>query len=213
VKVVRDTFDYTPTAIGNAKQTALRDYEDYAIGEPERNAHVGNKDGGTALVTDETAAAGSKHSLKFTDAAGLPATFLPYLTYPLEQQTGSLKMTFDLRWEKGGMMALDWRDDPYYFSMGPNLTTSATGMLSANGKPLVQLPEGKWVHVEINCILGEKAKGKYDLTLALPDQAPQVFKDTDCSPKFQTLNCVVFMAGADAPGVFYIDNLAFVPGK
>ena len=122
-------------------------------------------------------------------------------------------MTFDLRWEKGGMMALDWRDDPYKFNMGPNLTTTADGWLSANGKKLLQLPEGQWVHVEINCILGDKAQGKYDLTLTLPDAAPQVFKDTACSAQFQTLNCVVFMAVADAPGVFYIDNLAFVPGK
>lgn len=210
VKVVRDVFDYTPPETASAKQMALRDYEDYAVGEPERNAHVGNKDAGTALVTDETAA-GGKHSLKFTDAAGLGASFFPYVTYPLEQETGSLKMTFDLRWEKGGMMALDWRDDPYKYNMGPNLTTSADGKLSANGKQLLQLPEGQWVHIEINCVLGEKAAGKYDLTIKLPDAAPQVFKDTDCSPKFSTLNCVVFMAVADAPGVFYIDHLAFVP--
>jgi len=124
-----------------------------------------------------------------------------------------LKMTFDLRWEKGGMMALDWRDDPYKFNMGPNLTTSADGWLSANGQKLLQLPEGKWVHIEINCLLGDQAHGKYDLSVTLPDAAPQVFKDTDCSPQFQTLNCVVFMAVADAPGVFYIDNVAFVPGK
>ena len=210
VKVVRDATDYTPAETSSAKQRALRTYEDYAVGEPERNANVGNKDGGTALVTDETAAAG-KHSLKFTDAVGLPASFFPYLTYPLEQETGSLKMTFDLRWEKGALMALDWRDDPHKFNMGPNLTTSATGTLSANGKPMVQLPEGKWVHIEINCVLGDTAKGKYDLAVTLPDAQPQVFKDVDCSPQFQTLNCVVFMSVADAPAVFYIDNLAFVP--
>lgn len=210
VKVVRDVFDYTPSATTSATQTALRTYEDYVVGESERNAHVGNQGAGTALVTDETAA-GGKHSLKFSDAAGLTASFFPYLTYPLEQDTGSLKMSFDLRWEKGGLMALDWRDDPYQFNMGPNLTTTADGMLKANGKELLPLPEGKWVHIEINCVLGDQAQGKYDLTVKLPDAAPQVFKDTACSPKFQTLNCVVFMAVGDAPGVFYIDNLAFVP--
>ncbi|MHB8997214.1 MAG: right-handed parallel beta-helix repeat-containing protein [Armatimonadota bacterium] len=212
VKVVRDTTDYTPPETASAKQTGLRDYENYAIGEPERNAHVGNKDAGTALVTDESAA-GGKHSLKFTDAAGLAANFFPYITYPLEQETGSLKMTFDLRWEKGALMALDWRDDPYKFNMGPNLTTTADGFLKANGKQLLQLPEGKWVSLEINCVLGEKAQGKYDLTVKLPDAAPQVFKGLDCSPQFQSLNCIVFMSVTEGPSVFYIDNLAFVPGK
>jgi hypothetical protein len=210
VKVVRDVCDYTPAETASVKQTALRTYEDYAVGETERNAHVGNKGAGTALVTDETAA-GGKHSLKFTDAADLGASFFPYVTYPLEQETGSLKMSFDLRWEQGGMMALDWRDDPYKFNMGPNLTTSADGWLSANGKKLLQMPAGQWVHVAINCVLGEKAQGKYDLTLTLPGAAPQAFKDLACSDKFTMLNCVVFMAVADGPGVFYIDNLAFKP--
>lgn len=212
VKVVRDVFDYRPIPSEAAGQKPLRDYEDYAVGESERNANVGNSGAGTAVVTDETAASG-KHSLKFTDAAGLPANFMPYVTYPLEQESGSLKMSFDLRWEKGALMALDWRDDPYQFNMGPNLTTTADGWLKANGKQMVQLPEGKWVHIEINCALGDKANGKYDLTLTLPDAAPQVFKGVDCSPKFQTLNCIVFMSMAEAPAVFYIDNLAFVPAK
>ena len=210
VKVVRDVFDYTPAPKSLARQAAMRDYEDYAVGEAERNANVGNSGAGTALVTDETAASG-KHSLKFTDAAGLPATFFPYVTYPLEQDSGSLKMSFDLRWEKGALMQLDWRDDPYQFNMGPNLTTSATGMLSANGRPMVQLSEGKWAHIEINCVLGDQASDKYDLSVTLPGAVPQVFHDVACSPQFQTLNCIVFMANGDAPAVFYIDNLAFVP--
>jgi hypothetical protein len=108
-------------------------------------------------------------------------------------------------------VALDWRDDPYNFNMGPNLTTSADGWLSANGKKLLQLPAGQWVHIEIVCSLDPKATGKYDLAVKLPNAAPQVFKDTACSPKFQTLNCIVFMAVGDAPAVFYLDNLEFKP--
>ncbi len=209
-KVVRDHYDYTPAATTAAQQPALRDYEDYAVGEPERHANVGNNGAGTALVTDETAASG-KHSLKFTDAAGLAAAFFPYVTYPLELDSGTLKMTFDLRREKGALLALDWRDDPYNYNMGPNLTTTADGWLLANGKQMVQLPAGQWLHIEIICGLGPQATGKYDLTIKLPNAEPQVLKDVACSPKFETLNCIVFMAVADAPGVFYIDNLAFQP--
>jgi hypothetical protein len=209
VPAVRDETDYTPT-VSQATQPTLRDYEDYAVGEPERGAHAGNKGAGTALVTDETAAAG-KHSLKFTDAAGLGQSFFPYVTYPLEVEDGTLTMTFDLRWETGALMALDWRDDPYNYNMGPNLTTAGDGALLANGKKLLQLPAGQWVHIEIVCGLGPQATGKYDLTLKLPDAEPRVFTEVACSPKFETLNCVVFMAVADGPGVFHLDNLTLQP--
>jgi len=212
VKVVRDAMDYSPLAVADRPQTPLRDYEDYAVGESERNAHVGNKGEGTALVTDETAASG-KHSLKLTDAAGLGQNFFPYITYPLVQEDGSLRMSFDLRWETGALFALDWRDDPYYYNKGPNLTTTADGWLLANGKRLLQLPAGQWAHIEIDCVLGDKATGKYDLTVSLPNAAPQDFRGTVCSEKFQTLNCVVFMSVAEVPTVFYVDNVAFKPGK
>lgn len=211
-RVVRDAMDYTPPESLEVKQLVLRDYEDYTVGEPERNAHVGNKGAGTALVTDEAAATG-KHSLKFTDAPGLGQNFFPYVTYPLVQESGTLRMSFDLRWESGALMALDWRDDPYNYNMGPNLTTTADGALLANGKKTVQLPAGQWVHIDIVCGLGPQATGKYDLTVGLPGAEPQVFRGLECSPKFSMLDCVVFMAIADAPGVFYIDNLAFQPGS
>lgn len=210
VKVARDEMSYAPASAEANPQTVMRGYEDCSVGESERNAHVGNKGEGTALVTDETAASG-KHSLKFTDAAELGQNFFPYITYPLEQESGSLKMSFDLRWETGALFALDWRDDPYNYNMGPNLTTIGDGWLLANGKRMLQLPAGQWVHIEINCVLGDKATGKYDLTLTLPNAAPQVFKDTACSPKFELLNCVVFMSLAETATVFYVDNVEFKP--
>ncbi|MBI2298206.1 MAG: right-handed parallel beta-helix repeat-containing protein [Armatimonadetes bacterium] len=207
--VVRDDASYAPVAL-RAGQPALRDYEDDALGEPEHGAHVGQEGAGTVRVTDETAAAG-KHSLKFTDAAGLPHGFVPYVTYPLPLEEGALTVAFDLRWETGALLALDWRDDPYKYNMGPNLTTTADGWLSANGKRLLPLPAGQWVHVEIVCGLGKLAAGRYALTLTLPGAAPQRIADLACSHQFDYLDCIVFMAVGDAPGVFYLDNLQFRP--
>lgn len=209
--VERDMADYAPLA-NMAQQPARRDYEDYAAGEPERGAHAGNKGDCQALVTEEAAASG-KRSMKFTDAAGLEQKFFPFITYPLDMEEGTLRMAFDFRWETGALMQLDWRDDPYNFNMGPNLTTSADGWLSANGRKIVQLPAGRWAHVEIGCSLGPQAVGKYDLTIKLPDAAPQVCRDVACSPEFKTLNCIVFMSVADGPTVFYVDNLEFKPSK
>ncbi|NOZ23905.1 MAG: right-handed parallel beta-helix repeat-containing protein [Planctomycetes bacterium] len=220
VPVVRDPADYTPKTSA-ARQPERRDYEDYTVGESERGAHVGNRGKCYSAVTDETAASG-KHSLKFVDAAGLPQKFFPYITYPLDLEEGTLRMAFDLRWETGALMQLDWRDDPYTYNMGPNLRTSADGWLSANGKKIVQLPAGQWVHIEIGCGLGPQATGKYDLTIKLPDaekngDRPDVRSvpifHVACSPQFKSLNCIVFMSVADGPTVFYIDNLELIPAK
>jgi len=205
VPVARDDADYSPKAL-LARQMERRDYETSTLGESERGAHVGNRGDCYSAVTDETAAAG-KHSLKFVDAPGLKQTFFPYITYHFHLEDGVLRMAFDLRWETGALMQLDWRDDPYQFNMGPNLRTSADGRLSANGKKIVQLPAGQWVHIDITCGLGPQAMGTYELTVTLPDAAPQVFRDVACSPDFSTLNCLVFMSVADGPTAFYIDNL------
>lgn len=206
----RDAADYLPGS-ATATQLPLRDYEEDEVGATERQAHVGEEgDRGTVRVTGETAA-GGKHSLKFTDAAGLKHTFVPYVTYPLELERGTLRMAFDLRWESGALLALDWRDDPYHFNMGPNLTTDAAGWLSANGQRLLQLPAGQWVHYEIVCALGPQATGKYALTVRLPGAEPKAYPELACSPKFTTLNCVVFMSVTNGPSVFYLDNLEFRP--
>lgn len=207
--VVRDDVDYSPVST-LATQPRQRTYEDRDVGEAEQGANVGNNGAGTALVTDESAASG-RHSLKFTDAAGLDANFYPYVTYMLELEQGDLHMSFDLRWEPGALVALDWRDDPWNYNLGPNLTTNAEGMLSANGRKLLRLPAGQWVHFDINCGLGPESTGTYDLTVTLPSEPARPFPAITHSPGFATLNCVVFMSLAEAPAAFYLDNLVFEP--
>jgi len=208
-RVVRDATDYAPQANDRPVQAALRTYEDYAVGEAERNAHVGQEGAGTVAVSEETAAAGQR-SLKFTDAAGLAHDFVPYVTYPLELESGYLTLTFDLRLEAGANLALDWRDDPYAYSLGPNLIIDpTTTTLKANGKALTVLPLGQWLGVRIRCGLGPQATGRYQLTVTLPGAAPQEFADVEHAPTFETLNCIVFMAIGKAPGAFFLDNVAF----
>ena len=211
VKVARDAADYTPPTSLGPQQPARRDYEDYSVGEPERGAHVGQQGSlGTVAVTDETAAEG-KHSLKFTDAAGIKHIFVPYVTYPYELEKGLLKAGFDLRLEQGAVFVYEWRDDPYHYNLGPNLSVDAQGWLSANGKRLMQLPHGQWMRFDVSCGLGPQATGKYDLTIRLPGRAAQTLRDVACSPKFEYLNCVVIMSMANGPSMFYVDNVEFKP--
>ena len=206
--VVRDAADYTPVSV-RAVQPARRDYEDYAVGEAERHAHVGQGGrSGSVAVSDQTVV-GGKHSLKFTDAAGLEQIYAPYVTYMLECDEGMLRAGFDLRVEAGAVFVHEWRDDPYQYNLGPRLQVNANGWLSANGKDLTQLPHGQWVRFDVACPLGSRANGAYDLTLRLPGAEAQVYRQLSCSADFKTLACIVVMSLADAPTAFYADNLEF----
>jgi hypothetical protein len=206
VKVFREPADYSPQAVG-PQQPALRDYESYAVGETERGAAVGEEGAGTARVTDEAAASG-KHSLKFTDAAGLKYPWVPYVAYSDSIDDGIVRGGFDLRWETGAIFVYEWRDDPAVYHLGPQLQVDAQGSLTANGKPLgVTLPPGQWVRFDVTCGLGSSATGAYDLTVKLPGAAPRTFKALACDPKFTFLNQFVIISNTDGPSVFYIDNL------
>lgn len=209
VRLVREPADYRPATELAPQQPERRDYEKVEPGATESQAHVGDGGrGGGVAVTDETAASG-KHSLKFTDAAGLKQVYAPFLTYPLEVDRGVERAGFDLRLEAGSKLVYEWRDDPYRYNLGPRLEVDAQGWLKANGRRLVQLPHGQWLRIDLACGLGPLATGRYDLTLRLPDAEPQLFPQLACSPKFKSLACVVVMSMADGPAVFYLDNLEF----
>jgi hypothetical protein len=213
MKVLREPADYRPARTLAPQQPALRTYEDYAAGESERGASVGVGPGASSVaVTDETAASG-KRSLKITDSAGQKATYLPYITYPLEMSQGILRAGFDLRIEPGAQFVYEWRDDPYKYNLGPHLAVDAQGWLAANNKRLLQLPRSKWVRFDIICALGPKATGTYDLTIRLPGTTPQRHAGLACAPNFKTLNCVVVVSPANAPSVVYLDNVEFKPER
>jgi hypothetical protein len=203
--VFREPADYSPRREA-APQPPRRDYEDYAVGDGERGAAVG-EEGGSIRVTAETAASGSKHSLKFTDAAGLKYRWVPYAAYVWEVDEGVLHGGFDLRWETGAEFVYEWRDDPAVYSLGPNLSIDAQGFLAATGKRLLQMPAGQWVRFDVTCGIGARATGTYDLTIRLPGAAPQVFNDLECNPKFLSLQQFVIMSNTNGPSVFYVDNL------
>ena len=161
---------------------------------------------------DETAASG-KHSLKFTDAEGLKHAFVPYVTYPLEQEEGVLNAGFDLRWEKGALFVYEWRDDPYRYSLGPHLAVDATGRLRANGKDVMVLESGQWVRFDITCGLGPQNTGQYELAVRVHGTEPKTLRGLAHAPKFSLLNCVVVMSMTKGPSVFYLDNVEFRPRK
>ncbi|NUQ62373.1 MAG: right-handed parallel beta-helix repeat-containing protein [Pirellulales bacterium] len=208
MKVQREPADYRPEESLAPQQPPRRDYEDYAVGEAERAV----ASAGPVAVSEETASSG-RRSLKFADAAGLKASYMPYVTYPLDLADGRLRAGFDLRIERGALFIYEWRDDPYTYNLGPRLSTDADGWLEAGGKRLVQLPPSQWVRIDVDCGLGRLAGGTYDLTVRLPGAEPHRYSGVACSPQFKTLNCVVVMSLADSPTVFYLDNVEFRPER
>jgi len=208
--MVRDAADYTPPDT-TAQQPALRDYESYALGESERSAHVGQEGAvATVAVTDETAVSG-KHSLKVAEHPGVKLGFVPYITYPLEMDEGTLHGGFSLKLEQGADFVYEWRDDPYQYNLGPNLHVAPDGWLAANGKRLVQVPLDKWLRFDVICPLGDHATGTYDLKLQVENEPVQDFADVACSDKFKYLNCIVVMSVGTDEGSFYLDDMEFRP--
>ena len=210
VPVVRDAADYAPQETV-ARQPRRRDYEDLAVGATEQGAHVGQSgELGVIRVTDETAA-GGRHSLQIVERPGLEHAWEPYITYPLELAQGTLRAGFDLRWEAGGPFIHEWRDDPYTYSLGPNLVVDAEGWLAANGTRLLQLPARQWVRLDIECGLGEQTTGTYDLRVQVAGEPAQEFRGLAFQPGFRTLACVVVMSGGTGPATCYLDNVEFEP--
>lgn len=211
IRVVRDVMDYHPVPEAKPSQPLLRTYEDYALNETERQAHVGEEgELATVRVTEETAASG-RHSLRVAEKPGVQRSFVPYITYPLEMESGILRAGFDLRWEPGALFVYEWRDDPYHYNLGPRLETDAQGNVSANGQALLRLPAGQWMRFDLTCGLGPQNTGRYELIIKPSAGGPEQKFHITHSEKFTTLNCVVIMSLTQGESVFYLDNVTFQP--
>jgi len=172
----------------------------------EAECHVENK-GDSIAITDQTAA-GGKRSLKITDAAGLQHSFNPHCVYKPNHAGGVTHCAFDMRIENDVSINHEWRDwqtSPYH--VGPSFWVDGT-RLKVQGKTILELPVGKWVHFEIAAALGKDAKRTWDMTVTLPGQSPKQFKTlNNASPNFNKLTWLGFTSNATKKTVFYLDNL------
>ncbi len=160
----------------------------------------------TIRVTDEQAASG-KRSLKFTDAAGLDQPWNPHMWYTPNLYDGVARLQFDLRLGPGAQVWEEWRDNASPYHTGPSLGIDADGNLKIIGAPMTKLPAEKWIHFDITCTLGEKAPGKYSVTVTIPGQKPVTMRDIPCDPKFRHLEWMGFISNSTDVRVFYLDNV------
>lgn len=206
--VVRPPADYTEPAQAN-RQPPLRDYEDYELGEPERLATSGPKDGrGIVGVTDEIAA-GGRHSLRFGQTAvdSAKPEMSPFLSYPCEADTGRIAIGFTLRRAADSGFLFDSRDAPQNYRRGPSFIIDRTGRLSVAGKELLAIPADLWVRIESECTVGKGNPGTFQLSVTLPNAAPQVFPDLPLGRGFERQQIIVLqLSGTDA-GTCWLDDL------
>lgn len=207
---------FAPTVLpAPPKPIALDDaFEKTPAGGKPALAEVCTEGRGDAIaVTNETAAKG-KHSLKFSDSAGLKHVWNPHIYYRPGFSEGKVTLSFDLRRERGADISHEWRDSAQPYRTGPSIRIGPDGKCVAGGKVLASVPTGEWFGIEITCGLGKQSNGTYDLTLRLKGRQPKVFEALPCrSKKFARLEWLGFVSLADAKTVFYIDNIKLTPGK
>ncbi len=197
------------------KPTPVDDgFEKTAVGDNPAGAVIsGEAQGASIRVTEEQAASG-KRSLKVTDVAGLTHSWDPHFFYQPHFAKGTILQSFDIMLEKDALIFTEWRDTTAYpANVGPSITFDApTGNVTAGGKVLTQIPVGKWVHVEVECTIGQGAPHTYNLTIVAPDQQPQVFKDLAYSgAEFTELHWLGFVSNAVVDSSFYLDNIVIKP--
>ncbi|HEY5311266.1 MAG TPA: right-handed parallel beta-helix repeat-containing protein, partial [Pirellulales bacterium] len=182
-------------------------FETTPVGQPLRRAMVHVEHRGDAIaVTDEVVAHG-RHALRVTDAAGLSRAYNPHFYYRPQYTSGTAHMAFDMRIGAGVILRHDWRDKASPYRTGPSLLVRS-GRLSVGGKPLVDIPTDRWVHVRIEAALGPPADGTWNLSVTLPGQAEQRFTGLKtASPQWRELDWCGFSSEAASSTVYYLDDV------
>ena len=202
--IAREPFT-PPTPPDPYKMT--QNFEDLAVDVKPTGASCNEEGAATIRVTDETAVSG-KHSLKFTDAAGIANAFNPHLYYTAALRMGRATGSFSVRLEAGALFQHEWRSAGTPYIAGPSIEIRPSGELAAGGKVLCTVPIGQWVGIEIQGKLGAAADGTFALKVTVSGQPPQQFDALPCSDQFKKLGWWGFVSNATEKTVFYLDDLS-----
>ena len=191
-----------------AKVTSINDdFESVAAGDPPSLGHLSVSGSAQLAVTDETAAVG-KQCLKFVKTPDVTHGWQPHIYYRVKIGKGRAKSSLHLRVEPGAKLYCEWRDYRGKYKVGPNFAVEPDGTLTSNRKPLLGLPHGEWVKIEMAAVVGAYKTGAFDMTITIPGQTPQEFTDLPFgNAEFRRLTW--FGLASTAPGdmVFYVDEV------
>jgi hypothetical protein len=65
------------------------------------------------------------------------------------------------------------------------------------------------VQIETECTLGKDTPGTFQLTVTLPNAAPQVFQNLKFDPKCKTLAILVLQLSGTTPATCWLDDVRF----
>jgi hypothetical protein len=166
--------------------------------------------GKTRLAVTDAVALTGKHSLEFVDDPDAPYPFCPDMEMrfarfePPKSSGGRLRC--DVRLGKVAVAAIELRSSMAP-CIGPAIRLGEGGRLIVGDKTLADTPADTWLHVEIDWRFGATDPA-YDVSLTLPGQAPQVFRDLPCG-EAGVRRCdwaVIYSPGAE-PATFHVDKV------
>ena len=185
-------------------------FETVAAGSQPMDARVHVEGKGDAIAVCSHAPAAGQHCLEIRDKPGLKYAFNPHLYYRPDHWAGRTRVSFDLRLGPGATMYHQWREYPGrpYFDTGPSFHI-ADKQLTAAGRTLVTLPEGQWMHVEVEAGHGGQADDTWRLTVTLPNETPHMFDKLPVgSPgAYRRLTWLGFVSEGDADAIYWLDNV------
>jgi len=168
------------------------------------------------IVVTDTDAASGKHSLMLVEGKNEERNFFPFLHYPIGADAGPIRASLRLKMPSAtpSAMYLEFRDyanaGVKYFQTGPHLEIDAQGVLTAtpNAGVKLKLPRGAWVLLDMAFNMGKGAAKTFDLTVTVPGQPPQVFRDVPYTDTafLQAGEIYIVSTGPDG-GAFLIDDV------
>jgi len=186
------------------------DFEADEAGEaPLEGAVVLGDKSARAIVSTEAAAAGDQ-SLKFIDAPGQKHPWTPHICYLPSYSTGKVRLSWDMLNSSAAPASFyvevrQWDVRPYL--VGPTVSVTPEGKVTAGKRTVGTIPLGEWVHVEIDIDLGDGAPDAYGLKLSVPGREPTVVRVPHLSSAFRKITWLGVSSTSDAATVFHIDNL------
>lgn len=178
--------------------------------EPLEGRVVAGEQGASLRVSDDTSAGGTR-SLKFTDAPDQRYSWTPHVYYNRTYEDGQVTLAWDMLNSSDApasfFIEVRQMDTGAPYLVGPTVSVTPDGTVTASGHSIGTIPLGQWVRVSIAMQLGDDGSGEYRLTLHVPGQDPVVHDLPYRNDAFRRIDWLGISSTSQAATVFYIDNL------